>query len=160
MSIIKSTDSDEKAINPAAIETRFSELVEKGRMNGGSISVKDVMDALEDLRMTPEQIDRVYERLEHLGIETSDDEFAAISLDEDLLPDPIELEELEEPEEIVSEDSDKTGSPVMPNSRQDEIAELASRIEFGNITQEDADETETELDTELEIVSPFASLLS
>jgi len=100
----KNVEIDDKVINPAAIETRFSELVEKGRANGGSISVKDVMDALEELRMSPEQIDRVYERLENLGIETSEEDLAVVSLDEDLLPDPVELEEIEELEEIAEEE--------------------------------------------------------
>jgi hypothetical protein len=70
-----------------------------------------------------------------------------------------ELEELEDLEEIASEDSDQTGPAVSPASREDALAELASKIEFSNISQ-DADETEEELNTELEIVSPFASILS
>jgi RNA polymerase primary sigma factor len=102
----QSLDNFEKGSNPQAIENRFAELVEKGRAQGGSISVKDVADALEELHMTPDQIDRIYERLENLGIETGDDEFKEkhIILDEDLLPDPSELEEIAELEEITEEE--------------------------------------------------------
>jgi hypothetical protein len=70
-----------------------------------------------------------------------------------------ELEELEEPEEITSEDSDEAGTAISSGSREKDLAELASKIEFSNIIQA-ADETEEELDAELEIVSPFASILS
>ncbi|MDR3148566.1 MAG: RNA polymerase sigma factor RpoD [Oscillospiraceae bacterium] len=102
----QSLDNFERGSNPQAIENRFAELVEKGRAQGGSISVKDVADALEELHMTPDQIDRIYERLENLGIETGDDEFKEkhIILDEDLLPDPSELEEIAELEEITEEE--------------------------------------------------------
>ncbi|MDR2360536.1 MAG: RNA polymerase sigma factor RpoD [Oscillospiraceae bacterium] len=103
---LQEQDFFEKGSNPQAIEARFTDLVEKGRANGGSVSVKDIADALEELHMTPEQIDRIYERLENLGIETGNDEVKEklVILDEDLLPDQSELEEIAEIEEITEED--------------------------------------------------------
>ncbi len=53
--------------------------------------------------MEPEQIDRLYETLDNLGIETIDDALADI-LSEDIVPDVSELEEIEELAEISEEE--------------------------------------------------------
>jgi RNA polymerase primary sigma factor len=65
------------------------------------------MDSLDDLHLSPEQIERIYERFEILGIETKDENFSVVPLDEDyMLPGVIEIEELElqELEEIPEEE--------------------------------------------------------
>jgi RNA polymerase primary sigma factor len=88
------------------VDLRFQKLVDKGRANGDVVTVKDIMDALEELHISPEQIDRIYERLENLGIEMSEetDNAANAALDEELLPGSDELDELEEVEEIAEEE--------------------------------------------------------
>ncbi len=67
------------------------ELIEMGKRKG-SLSNKDIADALEELDIETEQIDRLYENLEGCGIELSDgEELAEPSEDA-----PIELSEVEE----------------------------------------------------------------
>jgi RNA polymerase primary sigma factor len=89
----------ERAMSQMLIENKFSELAAKGKQNGGVVSMKEVADALDDLHMTPEQMERIYDRLEILGIEMnverSVDDDIAVMIDEDLLPGAVELEELE-----------------------------------------------------------------
>ena len=81
---------------------KLSEKIEKGKKTG-TVSVKEVLDALEELHMEPEQIDKFYETLESMGIETVDEEFTVIMTD-DMLPDVAEVEEIEELEEISEEE--------------------------------------------------------
>jgi hypothetical protein len=69
-----------------------------------------------------------------------------------------ELEEVETPDVFDSSEAAPAGAPAAP---QQEIADLASEIEFNSsIAVDDAEETENLINTELEIVSPFASMLS
>jgi hypothetical protein len=69
---------------------------------------------------------------------------------------PAELEELEAFEEY--EDTAKTGEPEKP---KDDIASLASMIEFSPIPEKDtADQDESILNKDFEIVSPLVSMLS
>jgi len=98
------TESNESAKQNQAssYEVKLGEIIEKGKKTG-TVSVKEVLDALEELHMEPEQIDKFYETLESMGIETVDEEFRVIMTD-DLLPDVAELEEVEEIEEISEEE--------------------------------------------------------
>ncbi|MBO6010729.1 MAG: hypothetical protein J6P71_02890, partial [Oscillospiraceae bacterium] len=85
-----------------AVKAKLGEIIEKGKKNG-SVTIKEVLDAFEELHLEPEQIDRFYETLENLGIETIDDDFPSLVEDE-LVPDISELEEIEENEEISEEE--------------------------------------------------------
>ena len=85
-----------------AVKAKLGEIIEKGKKNG-SVTIKEVLDAFEELHLEPEQIDRFYETLENLGIETIDDDFPSMVEDE-LVPDISELEEIEENEEISEEE--------------------------------------------------------
>ena len=85
-----------------AVKAKLGEIIEKGKKNG-SVTIKEVLDAFEELHLEPEQIDRFYETLENLGIETIDDDFPSMVEDE-LVPDISELEEIEENEEISQEE--------------------------------------------------------
>ena len=103
MSTKKKTEqpAPENSKNDAA-KARLSELIEKGKKNG-SVTIKEVLDVFEELHLEPEQIDRFYETLENLGIETVDDDFPSLT-EEDVAPDISELEEIEENEEISEEE--------------------------------------------------------
>jgi len=98
------TESNESAKQNQAssYEVKLGEIIEKGKKTG-TVSVKEVLDALEELHMEPEQIDKFYETLESMGIETVDEEFTVIMTD-DMLPDVAEVEEIEELEEISEEE--------------------------------------------------------
>jgi RNA polymerase primary sigma factor len=107
----KSDDAPQKSN-----EERLNELIEKGK-KAGKLTSKELMEVLEDMELEPEQLDKFYDTLENLGIETSVED-ALLPLDDDVLPAIDELNEIEEnaedeiidPESLV--DSFSTDDPV------------------------------------------------
>ncbi len=87
-------------------EQRIKELLEKGKKSG-SLTIKEVMDLMEDLHFEAEQADKVFEMIDNMGIETVEEEFNAGAHTTDLpteeLPDEADFDELDDMEEI-SED--------------------------------------------------------
>ncbi len=77
---------------------KLLELVETG-CKKGKLSSNEMMEVLESITLETEQLDKVYDVLENLGVDTAGDDFVP-ELDDDVLPSTDELEELPE-EEIV-----------------------------------------------------------
>ncbi len=84
------------------VDAKLNEIIEKSKKSG-SITIKEVVDTVEELHLEPEQVDRFYETLESLGIETVDDDFSTM-IEDEIVPDVAELEEIEELEEISEEE--------------------------------------------------------
>ena len=97
--------AEEAAVPEKTDEERLQELIEKGK-KAGKLTSKELMDVLENMTLEPEQLDKFYDTLEELGIETGSDE-ALTPIDDDVLPALEELSEIEEvtEEEIVDPDS-------------------------------------------------------
>ena len=93
------TDS---ALTEKSNEEKIAELIEKGK-KAGKLTSKELSDALDNMTLSPEELDAVYDQLEDLGIETAGDEFLP-PLDDDTLPALEELEELEEISQSVEEE--------------------------------------------------------
>ncbi|MGM9521192.1 MAG: RNA polymerase sigma factor RpoD [Oscillospiraceae bacterium] len=74
-------------------EEKLNALLKEGKKKG-SLSVKELA-VLEDMNLEQEQIDKFYEAMDTLGIETADEEALEV-LDEDVAPGVEELEDLEE----------------------------------------------------------------
>jgi len=125
-------------------EDKLNELIEKGKKQG-KLSFKDLMDVLEGMNLDPEQLDKFYDTLEDLGIDTAGDYPPA--LDDDILPALDELEEIEEvtEEEIADTDaladSFSTDDPVRMYLKEigkvnlltsEEEVELAIRMSEGD----------------------------
>jgi len=126
-------------------EDWLRELIEKGK-KAGKLTSKELMDVLENLNLDAEQIDKFYDTLENLGIETAGEDYLR-PIDEEALPELEELEELEEvtEEELASTealvDSYSTDDPVrmylkeigkIPLLTPDEEVELAVRMSDGD----------------------------
>ncbi len=77
---------------------KLLELVETG-CKKGKLSSSEMMEVLESITLETDQLDKVYDVLENLGVDTAGDDFVP-ELDDDVLPSTDELEELPE-EEIV-----------------------------------------------------------
>ncbi|MCL2392357.1 MAG: RNA polymerase sigma factor RpoD [Oscillospiraceae bacterium] len=75
-------------------EERLNALVEEGKRRG-SLSSKELLDVLEDMNLEQEQIDRFYDTLENLNIDTTEvDEVGFLPPDE-VAPEIEELQEIE-----------------------------------------------------------------
>ncbi len=81
-------------------DEKINEIVEKSKKKG-SITLKELMDLMEELNLDAEQMDRIYETFDHCGVEIIDDEDFLAVTPGDLEPDMEDIEELEELEEEV-----------------------------------------------------------
>ncbi len=78
---------------------KLAELIERGKKNG-KLSSSELMDVLENLDLESDQMDKIYDTLENLGIDTVGDDYLP-ELADDIMPPLEELNEIEElPEEV------------------------------------------------------------
>ncbi len=84
-----------------AAREKLEALIKEGQRKG-TLSAKE-LTVLDSLNLDPEQIDRFYEKLERLGVETTDEE--ALELFDDV---DVSLEELDSIDEITREELEST----------------------------------------------------
>jgi len=77
---------------------KLGDLIERGKKKG-NLSASELMDVLEDMDLESEQMDKIYDTLENLGIDTVGEDYLP-ELSDDVVPPIEELEEIPE-EEIV-----------------------------------------------------------
>ena len=128
---------------------KLSELIERGKKKG-NLSSSELMDVLEDMDLESDQMDKIYDTLENLGIDT---------VGEDYLPDlPDDVDPpLENIEEISEEDMDTsammdsfgTDDPVRMYLKEigkvnllssDEEIQLAQSMDAGNAAKSQLEE--------------------
>ena len=79
---------------------KLADLLDKGKKKG-SLSSSEMMDVLESMELESEQMDKIYDVLENLGIDTAGEDFTP-EIDDENLPTIQEIEEIEEiPEEEI-----------------------------------------------------------
>lgn len=121
---------------------KLGELIERGKKKG-NLSASELMDVLEDMDLESEQMDRIYDTLENLGIDTVGEDYLP-ELTDDTVPPIEELEEIPE-EEIVDPntlvDSFGIDDPVRMYLKEigkvnllssEEEVELAQAMAFGD----------------------------
>ena len=97
-------------------EEKLNALVEKGK-KAGKLTSKELMDTLDDLKLEPEELDKFYDKLEDLGIDTAGEDIVP-PIDDEVLP---ALEELQEIEEVTEEEIADTESYVDTFSTDDPV---------------------------------------
>ncbi|MCL2401802.1 MAG: RNA polymerase sigma factor RpoD [Oscillospiraceae bacterium] len=75
-------------------EERLNALVEEGKKRG-SLSAKDLLEVLEDMNLEQEQVDKFYDTLENLNIDTTEADDTAFLPNDDIAPEIEELKEIE-----------------------------------------------------------------
>ncbi len=90
------------AANRKSAQEKIAELIERGK-KAGRLTSMELSEVLDNLGLTPDEVDAVYDQLADLGIDTVSEEFLA-PLDEDALPEIEELEEIPELEEVTEEE--------------------------------------------------------
>ena len=85
-------------------EERLNALVEEGKKRG-NLSSKELLDVLEDMNLEQDQIDKFYDTLENLNIDTTDTEEVSF------VPQDTEVPEIEELEEIETLAEDEVIDP-------------------------------------------------
>ena len=125
---------------------KLAELIERGKKKG-SLSSSELMDVLEDMDLESDQMDKIYDTLENLGIDTVGEDYIP-DLPDDAGP-PLEAMEDISEEEIVDPnsmvDSFGTDDPVRMYLKEigkvnllssDEEIELAQAMDAGNAAKE------------------------
>ena len=97
-------------------EEKLNALIEKGK-KADKLTSKELMDVLDDMNLEPEELDKFYDKLENLGIDTSGEDILP-PLDDEVLP---ALEELQEIEEVTEEEIADTDALVDTFSTDDPV---------------------------------------
>ena len=147
-----------KVLEGVAGAEKLADLIERGKKKG-KLSSSELMEVLENMDLGSEQMDKVYDILENLGIETAGEDYLP-DLHDEVGPPVEELEDIPE-EEIVDPntlvDSFGIDDPVRMYLKEigkvnlltyEEEVELAQSMEAGNMAQEQLEDPDAGLDEE------------
>ena len=83
-----------KVVEGVSGAEKVAELLEKGKKKG-KLTSGELMDVLEDMDLDSEQMDKIYDAMENMGIDTAGEDYLP-ELAEDVMPPIEEIEEIPE----------------------------------------------------------------
>ena len=110
----------------------IKDLIDRGKKKG-MLAYKEIMDTLEEIELDPDQIEKVYENVENLGIEVVgniDEELEELQLEEEVIEDDISVPEgisIDDPVRMYLKEIGK-----VPLLTQDEETEFSRRMGDGD----------------------------
>jgi len=128
-----------------ANEEKLRDLIERGKQ-AGKLSAKELLDVLEDMSLNPDQLDKFYDTLENLGIETTGEDYLPALETEPTGSEAEEFKELDTAEEELVDpesliDNFSTDDPVRMYLKEigkvallspEEEIDLATRMSEGD----------------------------
>ena len=127
----KTAEENGEPVREKTTEEVLNELIEKGKKSG-KLTSKELSDALDEVTLESDELDKLYEKLDNLGIEIAVEELVA-PLD-DMLP---AIEELESIQEVTEEELNETETLVDTFSTDDPVRMYLKEIGKVNLLTAD-----------------------
>ena len=127
----KTAEENGGPVREKTTEEVLNELIEKGKKSG-KLTSKELSDALDEVTLESDELDKLYEKLDNLGIEIAVEELVA-PLD-DMLP---AIEELESIQEVTEEELSETETLVDTFSTDDPVRMYLKEIGKVNLLTAD-----------------------
>ncbi|MFI3249946.1 MAG: RNA polymerase sigma factor RpoD [Eubacteriales bacterium] len=169
---IEKTQSPAPAEEEVTVEAdKLLDLIERGKKKGNLLA-SELMEVMDDINLSNEQVDKTYDALENFGIDIVVEDYIISLVDDEIEPSPTVIEEVPE-EEVVDPndliDTFRTDDPVRMYLKEigkvnlltsDEEVALAQDMGAGALAQEQLDTMDPENPLDPEAIADLKKLIA